>query len=437
MNKPIQSFSKLSANEKIKLITQQYFEDPQKAQALLSSYLLSDKSLQEIHSQFSENNLSNFVLPFSIAPNFLINQKTYCLPMVTEESSVVAAASHAAKFWFNRGGFTANVQNMIKKGQIHFTYNGNPNTIKKLFRQHKSALIHSTHEITHNMRMRGGGIQSVELIDNTKTLPNYFQLDIAFITGDAMGANFINTCLETMASTWESIYFQNSSLFPKDQKFEIIMSILSNYNPECTVSVHASCPIENLGLNLKDSERYAQKFVLACQIAVINKFRAVTHNKGILNGIDAVVIATGNDFRAIEASIHSYASKDGSYKSLSNASINRGIFHFEMTVPISIGTVGGVTTLHPMVRWGNELLGWPSAEELMKIIAASGLAQNFAAINSLITTGIQKGHMKMHLNNILNQLGATTHQKQKATNYFQNKKISVKDVETYLTTIDA
>ena len=435
MDKIIQSFSKLSTDEKIKWITHQFFEEPQKARILLTSYILQDKNLQEIHNQFSENNLSNFVLPLSVAPNFLINQKTYCLPMVTEESSVVAAAANAAKFWYSRCGFTARVQNKIKKGQIHFTFNGNPAKIKELFRQNEFTLIQSTDELTHNMHKRGGGIQSVKLIDSTKELPNYYQLDVDFITGDAMGANFINTCLEKMATTWESIYFQNSSSLSRDRQFEIIMSILSNDTPDCTVSVHVECPVKNLGQNLRDSEDYARKFVLACQIASVNKSRAVTHNKGILNGIDALVIATGNDFRSIEASIHSYASKDGRYKSLSTASIDRGIFRFEMTIPLSIGTIGGLTKLHPMVRWGHELLGWPNAEQLMEIVAASGLAQNFAAINSLITTGIQKGHMKMHLHNILSQLGATENQKLKAMDYFSNKKISFKAVETYLKTI--
>ncbi|MCY3998675.1 MAG: hydroxymethylglutaryl-CoA reductase, degradative [Flavobacteriaceae bacterium] len=436
MNKLVQRFSKISTDEKIKLITQQYFENPQNAQFLLTSYLLHDKNLQEIHSQFSENNLSNFVLPFSVAPNFLINQKTYCLPMVTEESSVVAAAANAAKFWYSRGGFKVKVLNKVKSGQIHFTYNGNPKKIKQLFERNKSTLIESTDEITHNMRKRGGGIQSAKLVDMTKEIPHYYQIDVGFKTGDAMGANFINTCLEKMASTWTSIYFQNSGLFSENQEFEIIMSILSNYTPDCVVSVHATCPIKDFGQNREKAENYAKKFVLACQIALINKSRAVTHNKGILNGIDAVVMATGNDFRSIEASIHSYASKDGSYKSLSTASINQDIFHFEMTIPLSIGTVGGLTKLHPMVRWGYELLGWPNAEQLMEIIAASGLAQNFAAINSLITTGIQKGHMKMHLNNILNQLGASKDQKQRAIDYFHHKKISVKAVDDYLKSID-
>ncbi len=436
MNKLIRSFSKISTDEKIKLITQQYFEDEQNAQSLLTSYLLQDKYLQEIHSQFSENNLSNFVLPFSVAPNFLINQKTYCLPMVSEESSVVAAAANAAKFWYSRGGFKVKVLNQVKKGQIHFTFNGNPNTIDQLFKRNKSALITSTDEIAHNMRKRGGGIQSVKLIDSTKEIPNYYQIDVDFKTGDAMGANFINTCLEKMANTWTSIYFQNSRLFSKNQEFEIIMSILSNYTPECVVSVHVACPIRDLCQNLEDSENYAKKFVLACQIALINKSRAVTHNKGILNGIDAVVIATGNDFRSVEASIHSYASKDGSYKSLSLASINQDIFHFKMTIPLSIGTIGGLTKLHPLVQWGHELLGWPNAEQLMEIIATAGLAQNFAAINSLITTGIQKGHMKIHLNSILNQLKASKEQKQIAIDYFHNKEISVKAVDTYLKSID-
>ena len=200
------------------------------------------------------------------------------------------------------------------------------------------------------------------------------------------------------------------------------MSILSNYVPECLVHAEVSCNISELGF--ENSELFAQKFVQAVQIANAETYRAVTHNKGIMNGIDAVVIATGNDFRAIEAGAHAYAAKSGRYKSLTNASIENGIFKFWIDIPLALGTVGGLTKLHPLSKLSLKMLGNPSAKELMEIIAVAGLAQNFAALRALTTTGIQKGHMKMHLTNIIKQLGASDAEKQYLIDFFEHKTIT-------------
>ena len=162
----------------------------------------------------------------------------------------------------------------------------------------------------------------------------------------------------------------------------------------------------------------------AVRIAEVEPFRAVTHNKGIMNGIDAVVLATGNDFRAVEAGIHAYASRNGSYSSLSHASVENGIFKFWIEIPLALGTVGGLTSLHPLVKFAHEMLGNPSAQKLMQIVAATGLAQNFAALRSLTTTGIQEGHMKMHLNNILNQFDATSEERVKTKEHFAQNPVS-------------
>jgi len=172
--------------------------------------------------------------------------------------------------------------------------------------------------------------------------------------------------------------------------------------------------------------------VRAVTIAKEEPYRAVTHNKGIMNGVDAVVIATGNDFRAVEAGVHAYAARSGQYRSLSNAFIDGDDFCFELSLPLAIGTVGGLTKLHPLVKWSMQLLGNPSAKELMQIICVAGLAQNFGALRSLVTSGIQKGHMKMHLLNILNQLNATNGQKEKATEYFKTTTVSHNAVTTFL-----
>ena len=184
--------------------------------------------------------------------------------------------------------------------------------------------------------------------------------------------------------------------------------------------------IEDLGG--KNPRQFAEKFYQAVQIAQIEPYRAVTHNKGIMNGVDAVILATGNDFRAIEAGAHAYAAKSGVYKSLSHCSIDDGIFKFWLEIPLAVGTVGGLTALHPIAKLSLELLQSPSARELMQIIAAAGLAQNFAALRALTTKGIQHGHMKMHLQNILNQLNTTPKEKEIITSYFENKTVSHSNV---------
>jgi len=169
---------------------------------------------------------------------------------------------------------------------------------------------------------------------------------------------------------------------------------------------------------------YAQKFKQAVDIANVEPHRAVTHNKGIMNGIDAVVLATGNDFRAIESGAHAYASRSGTYKSLTNCEIKDGIFNFWIEIPLALGTVGGMTGIHPLAKLSLEMLGNPSASELMEIIAVAGLAQNFAALRALTTTGIQHGHMKMHLSNIIKQLDASAEEKNYLLSYFKNKQVS-------------
>jgi len=208
----------------------------------------------------------------------------------------------------------------------------------------------------------------------------------------------------------------------KNDKIEIVMSILSNYVPECLVRAEVSCKIEDFFD--ENAEYYAKKFVQAVAIANVEPFRAVTHNKGIMNGIDAVVLATGNDFRAVAACAHAYASQSGKYKSLTNAEIKNGMFHFWIEIPLSVGTVGGLTKLHPLAKLSLEILQNPTAIELMEIIAVAGLAQNFAALKALTTTGIQQGHMKMHLMNILNQLEANVYEKRVITAKYQDKTVS-------------
>lgn len=417
MSKTITGFSKLTKQEKINWLANNYFSDVNKGISILNQYSNSDKKLQQLHDEFIENTISNFYVPYAVAPNFIINGEPFAIPMAIEESSVVAAASLVAKFWSSRGGFQAEVISTIKVGQVHFMYKGEKNSLKEYFENKKYDLIKSTDSITANMRKRGGGILDIELRDRTTELENYYQLHVTFETADSMGANFINSCLETIAQNFKNHTFSNP-----EYAIKIVMSILSNYVPDCLVRAEVSCKVDDF-FNV-DPEYYAQKFVEAVEIANIEPFRAVTHNKGIMNGIDAVVLATGNDFRAVAAGAHAYASKEGKYKSLTNAKIENGIFYFWIEIPMSLGTVGGLTKLHPLAKLSLEILQNPSAKELMKIIAVAGLAQNFAALKALTTSGIQQGHMKMHLMNILNQLEANVHEKEIITKNFENATIS-------------
>lgn len=433
MNHNVKGFSKLSKEEKINWITSTYFSNPIEAKESLLKYWNSDENLQKLHDEFIENTLTNFYLPYGVAPNFVINGKSYTIPMAIEESSVVAAASKAAKFWGERGGFKTTIIGTEKIGQVHFLFEGTTEKLTTFFNEIKSKFFSDTEEITKNMQKRGGGILDIVLKDKTSELANYYQLHATFNTKDSMGANFINTCLEQFAKTLKDQAQEYSDFSENEKNLQVIMSILSNYVPNCVVRAEVSCPVDQLSEDKNiDANEFAQKFATAVKIAEIEPYRAVTHNKGIMNGIDAVILATGNDFRAVEAGIHAYASKSGQYSSLSHVKIENGIFTFWMDIPLAIGTIGGLTNLHPLVKFSMELLGKPNAEELMQIVATAGLAQNFAALRSLTTTGIQQGHMKMHLMNILNQHQATKEEKQDVLNYFKNTTVSHSLVIDYL-----
>lgn len=419
----ISGFSKKTKAEKIAWISEQ-FSNPQEAAAVLDTYTHPNAKRQSLHDDFIENAITNFYLPLGVAPNVIINGKTLTIPMAIEESSVVAAAANAAKFWATKGGFQARILDTEKVGQVHFIFDGNPNTLQTFFSTHKTTLLQSTDSITKNMRARGGGITSLKLLDKTTLLDGYFQLDVRFDTKDSMGANFINSCLEQLAKTLGELAAQYADFSENEKAIEVVMSILSNHVPNCLVEASVSCPVKELLTNEVESELFAEKFVQAVRIAEVEPYRAVTHNKGIMNGVDAVVIASGNDFRAVAAGVHAYAASSGQYRSLSKAEIKDGMFHFSLTLPLAIGTVGGLTKLHPMVQWCHELMGFPNAEELMQIIAVAGLAQNFAAVKSLVTTGIQQGHMKMHLLNILNQFEATPAEKKAVVEHFKKHTVS-------------
>ena len=432
MLQPILGFSKKTKDEKIDWLVSTYLNNDNNSKNVLKQYWNNDEKLQKLHDGFIENTVSNYYLPFAIAPNFLINKELFVIPMVIEESSVVAAASNTAKFWLERGGFKTEVISTTKNGQIHINFYGDDVAIQTFFSETKSILIESISEIEKNMKKRGGGLLDIILINATDSLEGYYQLHCTFETSDAMGANFINTCLEEIAKTFESTSKLYTDFISKKTFPEIVMSILSNYVPECLVKAQVSCPVEEMSANGMDGETFVLKFIRAVEIAKVDKRRAVTHNKGIMNGVDAVILATGNDFRSVEAGIHAYASKNGNYTSLTNAKIENDNFIFSIEIPLAIGTIGGLTGLHPLVNFGLSLLQKPSAKKLMQIIAVAGLAQNFAALRSLVTTGIQKGHMKMHLANILNNLAVTQSETEKALAYFKDHTITHSSVANFI-----
>jgi hydroxymethylglutaryl-CoA reductase len=431
--KAISGFSKLTPRQKTEWLRDEHGLPADRLETL-TAHLHSDPQLQALYNEFSENTVSNFFVPYGLAPNFLINGRWYVVPMAIEESSVVAAASHAAKFWSDHGGFHAEVVDQVKVGQVHFYWTGSEGFLSEVFESNREKMIRSMDPFTESMRKRSGGIKDILLTRPPESPKHYYQLQLQFLTANAMGANFINTVLEELSKVWRELVSEQASESKQPGELEVNMAILSNYTPESLVKVWVETELSSLGRfdpNLP-GEQFAEKFVRATEIARIDTYRAVTHNKGIFNGMDAVVIATGNDFRAVEACGHAYAARDGRYRSLSRAEIKNNIFRFELEVAMSVGTVGGLTSGHPLAATSLKILHDPSAGELMMIIAAAGLANNFSAVRSLTTSGIQQGHMKMHLTNILRQLGADEQLKMEAVEFFRNRTVRYADVKKFV-----
>lgn len=428
-------FSRLDKDLKIELVASKVVNPALFSETLHASWH-RDPVVQKMIDEFSENTLGNYYFPYGVAPNFLINGKMYMVPLVIEESSVVAAASGAAKFWAERGGFHSEVIGLEKIGQVHFTWNGGHELMKRFFPEIRQLMYANTSRITSNMMKRGGGILDIELVDMTDKIPDYYQVKATFDTRDSMGANFINSCLEEFADTLRDFTAGNIEL--SSHGLQVIMSILSNYTPNCLVRTWVEGKISDGGHHYDDfytDREFVTRFETGVRIAQVDSYRATTHNKGIYNGIDAVVLATGNDFRAVEACGHAYASRNGRYSSLSKVEISGNIFRFILEVPMALGTVGGLTHLHPLAKLSLQLLGNPDAAELMMIASAAGLANNYSAVKSLVTKGIQKGHMKMHLLNILNVYLATDEEKKQAVQYFKHEKVSHNAVNSFLESI--
>ncbi len=431
MKELINGFSKLSREQKRKLVAEMV-SDKKTFLKVLEDQRNAGSPCSGMIDEISENSISHYSLPYSVAPNFLVNGRMYHLPMVTEESSVVAAAAAAAKFWAVRGGFHAKVTGTVKTGQLHFTWSGQEEELYGIFPKLQTFLREKTRHLTEKMESRGGGITGMELLNLSDELPDYYQLRVFFETADSMGANFINTCMEEIGDLTGD--FLNEHYPGRSPEYDVIMAILSNYTPDSLVEVWVECHPDQLqpaGVSARGSD-FANKFGKAIDIALIDPYRAVTHNKGIFNGIDALLVATGNDFRAVEANGHAYAARDGQYRGLSWVSLSPGRFRFALRLPLSVGSVGGLTRQHPLAEWSFKILGDPGASELMMLSAAAGLANHFSAIKALVTHGIQRGHMKMHLGNILTSLKASPREKDAAVEHFRDRKVSYSDVRNFL-----
>lgn len=368
-------------------------------QERLNSLNLSEKS-QEILSEIAldttildnliENQISEFELPMGIAQNFVINGQSFLIPMVTEEPSVIAAASNGAKI---AGNFVAEIKERLMRGQIVFYDVKNSDKIANEILEKQEKIFEQAELSYPSIVKRGGGLREVS--SRIFSSQKFLSVDVKVDVKDAMGANIINSILEGIAELFRR-------WFP-DEK--ILFSILSNYATESLVKVTCEIPVERLSKKA-DGYEIGQKIMAASQYSKIDPYRASTHNKGIMNGINAVILATGNDTRAISAAIHAYAAKDGAYQGLANWELQEKMLVGELEIPLPVATVGGGVKVLPKAQAAMEILGISDAKELAKVIAAVGLAQNLAALRALVSEGIQQGHMSLQARSLALSVGA-------------------------------
>ncbi|WP_047980540.1 hydroxymethylglutaryl-CoA reductase, degradative [Ornithinibacillus contaminans] len=355
----------------------------------------------ETADKMIENVVGTFPLPLGLGLNFLINGKEYIIPMAVEEPSVVASASHIAKLVRDAGGFTTEATERVMIGQIQVVGCADYDVAKQAVLEMKNELMEAANQAYPSIVQRGGGAKDLDVrILNDSPESNYGKMLVVHLyinTCDAMGANIINTMVESLAPTIEEI-----------TSGKVYLRILSNYADRCVARAKCVIPPELLVTGEYSGEAVRDGVVHAFEFADSDPYRAVTHNKGIMNGIDPVVIATGNDWRAVEAGAHAYASRYGSYRSMTKWSVDKeGNLVGELELPMSIGTVGGAIRVHPISQIAHKILAIESASELAQVIVAVGLAQNLGALKALVTDGIQKGHMALHSRSVAIAAGAT------------------------------
>lgn len=356
---------------------------------------------EDIANSLIENQISQFPLPQGVALNFLIDGKKKVIPMVVEEPSVIAACSNAAKI-FSKDGFVTSIEKRELIGQIILKNIPNIESAKSLIEDNTEQIFNLAEKVHPSIHARGGGLKNLVvkiMKDSALSDKEFLTVYLLIDTKDAMGANIINTILEGI-----------TPFILELTQGESLMSILSNYNTEALVTAKCKISVADLDTNNFSGYDLAQKISEASLYAKLDPYRAATHNKGIMNGIDSVVIATGNDPRAVEAGAHAYASRNGRYESMSNWTMTDGTLIGELTLPMVLGTVGGAISVLPQAKANLELLGITTSEELARIVLCVGLAQNFAALRALVTDGIQKGHMGLHASSLAIQVGAKGHE---------------------------
>ena len=386
-------FSKKSYHERLELLRDQALLSPDKQTSLEQDEQVS----LAVADQLSENVVGTFSLPYSIIPEILVNGQDYTVPYVTEEPSVVAAASYASKIIKRAGGFTAQVHQRQMIGQVALYQVANPELAQEKIASKKAELLELANQAYPSIVKRGGGARDLH-VEQIKGEKDFLVVYLHVDTQEAMGANMLNTMLEALKPVLEELS-QGQSL----------MGILSNYATDSLVTASCRIAFRYLSRQKDQGREIAEKMALASQFAQVDPYRAATHNKGIFNGIDAILIATGNDWRAIEAGAHAFASRDGRYQGLSRWTLDleREELVGEMTLPMPVATKGGSIGLNPRVALSHELLGNPSAKELAQLIVSIGLAQNFAALKALVSTGIQQGHMKLQAKSLALLAGAS------------------------------
>lgn len=345
-----------------------------------------------------ENAIGTYALPLGIAANFLVNGRNVLVPMSVEEPSVLAAVSYSAKLIRAGGGFHTESTPPVMIGQIQLLDIPDMNAAMAALQANKSCLLERANECSPSIVKRGGGAIDIELrpFPDTPVGP-MLVVHLLYDTRDAMGANAINTAVESIAPMVAELTNGRTAL-----------RILSNLTDRRLSTARCIIPARELATPTLDGTEVAQLIEEANAFAVVDPYRAATHNKGIMNGIDAVCIATGNDWRAVEAGAHAYAARNGRYSSLTDWHVDQnGDLYGEMTLPMAVGTVGGATKVHPTAKVAMKILNVETAAELAEIIVCVGLAQNLAAIKALATTGIQHGHMRLHARQVALAAGAT------------------------------
>ncbi|HEO5036851.1 TPA: hydroxymethylglutaryl-CoA reductase, degradative [Streptococcus agalactiae] len=386
-------FSKKSPEERIHYLEEQDFLADSSLEIVTNQDLLS----LSLANQMAENVIGRIALPFSLVPDVLVNGKVYQVPYVTEEPSVVAAASFAAKIIKRSGGFLTTVHNRKMIGQVALYDVQDSQHAKESILNQKQQLLEIANAAHPSIVKRGGGACDLTIEIKEGFLIVYLMVD----TKEAMGANMVNTMMEALSSPLEDI-----------SKGKSLMSILSNYATESLVTATCRVDLRFLSRQKEEAIKLAQKMTMTSQLAQVDPYRASTHNKGIFNGIDAIVLATGNDWRAIEAGAHTYAVKDGQYRGLSKWSykVDDNFLEGTLTLPMPVATKGGSIGINPSVQLAHDLLGRPNAKELASIVLSIGLAQNFAALKALVSTGIQAGHMKLQAKSLALLAGAKEEQ---------------------------